>query len=100
MMIVVLCLSTFVSCGEPTSASGGKDLSTTKSRDNDQVVEDQENFDEPERVVRYAASCESDKFHYISCYYVDRIRSYNIVYYYTVSEAYRDGKSPCSVWCP
>lgn len=97
---VVIFAGVFVSCGELASASDEKNHSKTKSRDNVQIVEDQEDDNEPERVVRYAASSESDKFHYISCHYVDRIKSYNIVYYYTASEARSDGKSPCSVCCP
>lgn len=50
--------------------------------------------------VRYAASCDSDKYHLIDCYYVDRIKSSNIVYYYTRDEAQRDSKIPCSVCKP
>ena len=56
--------------------------------------------DEPEKVARYAASSESNKYHRLSCHYVDRIKSYNIVYYYTESEAKKDGKKPCSVCSP
>ena len=97
VLILALCLSTFVACGELNANSDKKD---TKSRDVAQTVEDQEDDDEPERVPRYAASSESNIFHYLNCHYVDRIRSYNIVYYYTSDEARRDGKYPCSVCCP
>lgn len=64
------------------------------------IIDDKEEDKQPEKTVRYAASSESDKFHYLSCHYVDRIKSYNIVYYYTASEARSDGKSPCSVCNP
>ena len=57
--------------------------------------------DEPaERIARYAASSESNKYHRLSCHYVDRIKSYNIVYYYTEDEALDDSKKPCSVCNP
>lgn len=56
--------------------------------------------DEPARTVRYAASLESNKYHRLSCHYVDRIKSYNLVYYYTEDEAIDDGKKPCSVCSP
>lgn len=57
--------------------------------------------DEPaERIARYAASSESNKYHRLSCHYVDRIKSYNIVYYYTEDDALDDGKKPCSVCSP
>ena len=62
--------------------------------------QDADDHDEPERVVRYAASSESNKYHRLSCHYVDRIKSYNIVYYYTEEEAQRAGKKPCSVCSP
>ena len=61
---------------------------------------DDHDIDEPKHVARYAASSESDKYHRISCYYVDRIKSYNIVYYYTENEAIDDSKKPCSVCKP
>ena len=65
-----------------------------------QAEEPDDPDDEPERVVRYAASSESNKYHRLSCHYVDRIKSYNLVYYYTENEALKDGKSPCSVCNP
>lgn len=65
-----------------------------------QTEEPEDSDDEPERVVRYAASSESNKYHRLSCHYVDRIKSYNLVYYYTENEALDDGKSPCSVCSP
>ena len=76
------------------------EISTLAPLDDVPILEDKEEDKQPERVVRYAASSESDKFHYLSCRYVDRIKSYNIVYYYTASEARSDGKSPCSVCNP
>jgi hypothetical protein len=116
LLILTLCLPTFASCDRSSETSPQEEsptfpnynfnwedppeISTLAPLDYAPIIEDEDEDKQPERTVRYAASSESDKFHYLSCHYVDRIRSYNIVYYYTASEARRDGKSPCSVCCP
>ncbi len=119
-LTIILCIlmSAFVSCGGLPTTQNSEE--TTRSQNIKTNWEDPLEFpaikapgtitlpdyqtaepdDEPERVVRYAASSESNKYHRLSCHYVDRIKSYNIVYYYTASEARSDGKSPCSVCNP
>lgn len=46
------------------------------------------------------ASSQSDKYHTLSCDYVDQILSENRIYYATVKEAEDAGKTPCSVCRP
>jgi uncharacterized repeat protein (TIGR02543 family) len=48
----------------------------------------------------YAASRNSNVFHYTYCYYVDRIKSYNIIYYSSRAQAVNDGKRPCKICQP
>jgi hypothetical protein len=48
----------------------------------------------------YAASRYSDVFHYTWCRYVKQIKSSNIVYYSTRSQATNDSKRPCKVCRP
>ena len=55
---------------------------------------------EPEYTTRYAASSESDKYHLPSCHYVDNILPWNLIYFYSKSEAHSEGYSPCSVCDP
>ena len=50
--------------------------------------------------VTYVASRESNKYHRLSCQYVDQILKENRVYYKTEEAARRAGKSPCSVCNP
>ena len=116
MLVFLLCLPCFVACGELQTTSDRNEHSTLAKYHVDwedppeistlapvhgtPIIEDEEEDNQPEKIVRYAASSESEKFHYLSCHYVDRIKSYNIVYYYTASEARNDGKTPCSVCCP
>lgn len=47
-------------------------------------------------VYYYAASRSSDKFHKLSCYYVDNILPKNIIYFETREDALEAGKEPCS----
>lgn len=47
-------------------------------------------------VYYYAASRSSDKFHKLSCYYVDNILPENIIYFETREDALEAGKEPCS----
>ena len=55
---------------------------------------------EPEYTTRYAASSESDKYHRPSCHYVDNILPWNLIYFYSKSDARSEGYSPCSVCDP
>jgi uncharacterized repeat protein (TIGR02543 family) len=48
----------------------------------------------------YAASVNTDVFHYSWCSYVKRIKSSNLVYYSNRSEAVSSGKRPCKVCRP
>lgn len=50
--------------------------------------------------MKYVASRDSDKYHRLSCHYVDQILKENRVYYKTEEAARRAGKSPCSVCKP
>lgn len=91
LLALLLCLT---ACSNISEAE--KD---TKKETRPGVIEREPDEDpEPER--RYAASSESDKYHRLSCRYVDKIKSYNIVYYSSESEARADGKKPCSVCNP
>ena len=119
-IILYILMSAFVSCGglsttpEPEETSNYLNIKTeqedspeaptikpveTITLSNNQT-EETEDFDESEKIARYAASSESNKYHLLSCHYVDRIKSYNIVYYYSESEAKNAGKFPCSVCRP
>lgn len=114
-LFVVMCVifGIFTACGG-LAASSDADDQTTKKIELKEPPEleaitgipgytppsEPDEPDEPERTVRYAASSESNKYHRLSCHYVDRIKSYNIVYYYTEDEALDDGKKPCSVCKP
>lgn len=48
----------------------------------------------------YVASKNSDKFHYPSCSYADRIKSSNLITFSSRDDALSSGYSPCKVCCP
>ena len=49
---------------------------------------------------KYAASKNSDVFHYISCFYVARIKPGNLILFKTREEAIASGRRPCKVCKP
>ena len=98
ILVVILCafmiLGSLVSCSEPAEAETSEE--TTKK----QVIIRDEEDEEPEYTVRYAASKESDKYHELNCRYVDQILSWNLIYFSSKSEARSKGYKPCSVCDP
>lgn len=66
----------------------------------DPMLEYDADIVEPEYTTRYAASSESDKYHRPSCHYVDNILPWNLIYFYSKSDARSEGYSPCSVCDP
>ena len=48
----------------------------------------------------YAASSESNRYHYPSCYYVDNILPENLIYFSSKYSARQAGYYPCSVCNP
>ena len=53
-----------------------------------------------QRVEEVVASANSDKYHRLTCDYVDNILEENRVYYKSPADAERDGKYACSVCRP
>jgi len=49
---------------------------------------------------KYAASRNSDVFHYINCSYVNSIKSDNLIWFKTREEAIASGRSPCKTCSP
>lgn len=112
-LVILLCLPIMAACSngpEAQTETPSRDLSAISPPPEYSTLKptspipqpdlDADDTEEPEKVVRYAASSESTKYHRINCHYVDRIKSYNIVYYYTKEEAKRAEKKPCSVCNP
>lgn len=122
LMIIFILLGVFVACGG-LPASSNRDEEKQVGKVNVELLEppelskieisshilppyvvqtdaDDPEEKEPAKVYRYVASRESDKYHRISCHYVDNILPKNKVYYYTKESAKRAGKSPCSVCKP
>lgn len=54
----------------------------------------------PGASYRYAASRNSDVFHYLSCRYVDAIKSSNLLTFSSRDAAVRSGRRPCSACRP
>ena len=59
------------------------------SRDNDD-----------EKEIKYVGSKNSDVYHELTCYYVDRIKIGNKVYFYSEAQARAAGYRPCKVCRP
>ena len=87
LLVVVACafvIFSFVSC------SNEHDQPTTETIAQEQTVNNQ-------TVVRkYVASKNSNKYHKLSCRYVNNIKRENLVYYEYEYQAKEDGKEPCS----
>ena len=117
LLAVILLLGVFTACGglpassekEETTAPNYNwtledppELPTMKMPDPmpDPIPEYDADIVEPEYTTRYAASSESDKYHRPSCHYVDNILPWNLIYFYSKSDARSAGYSPCSVCSP
>lgn len=50
---------------------------------------------EPEPTVTYVASKNSEVFHRSGCYYVDRIKPSNMIFFYSRESAINSGRRPC-----
>ena len=92
ILLAVLFLMT--SCGNTSETKKESEKETRP------VITSSESDEDLEEEYRYVASSESDKYHRPSCHYVDKIKSYNIVYYYSENDARADGKKACSVCNP
>ena len=110
---IVVLLEIFVACGGlPASNEEGEETapkynSTWEDPPEiptlqlpDPIPEYDADIVEPEYTTRYAASSESDKYHRPSCHYVDNILPWNLIYFYSKSDARAEGYSPCSVCDP
>ena len=110
VMITVALLGIFTACG---GLPASDDVNVTEKHYNwedppeiptikmpDPVPEYDADIVEPEYTPRYAASSESDKYHRPSCHYVDNILPWNLIYFYSKSDARSEGYSPCSVCSP
>ena len=120
VMIVVVFLFTFVSCGGmPASSTGNEDPpkspGTWEPPPNYDPIEiptyeipeadlkepaSQPNQSGTASTTRCAASRESNKYHRPSCYYVDNILPENLFYFSSEAAARQAGYSPCSVCEP
>lgn len=101
LALCLFVLYSFTSCSSGSSQSNDKKPSSEKSTWYDEDVEDEEIDDEISREdARYAASKNSNKYHRLSCRYVDQIIAENIVYYEYEYQATNDGKEPCSACKP
>jgi micrococcal nuclease len=55
---------------------------------------------EPQPQGQYVGSIKSDVFHYPSCFYVDRIKPENIIWFSSREDAIANGYRPCKKCCP
>jgi micrococcal nuclease len=55
---------------------------------------------EPQPQGQYVGSIKSDVFHYPSCFYVDRIKPENIIWFSSREDAFAHGYRPCKKCCP
>jgi len=55
---------------------------------------------EPQPQGQYVGSIKSDVFHYPSCFYVDRIKPENIIWFSSREDAIAHGYRPCKKCCP
>ena len=114
ILTIVALLGIFTACGGLPSADEREEITTKSSYFKDppeiptiEAPDPIPEYDgeivepvEPQYTIRYAASSESDKYHRLSCHYVDQILDDNLIYFYSESSARRAGYSPCSVCDP
>lgn len=121
LMIACIAAGVFVSCGGEPSSSGtsGKQQSNAYVEWKDPpVFEPIETYtyeipdvifkEDPQKTnpsgssstKGYAASSESNRYHYPSCYYVDNILPENLIYFSSKYSARQAGYYPCSVCNP
>jgi micrococcal nuclease len=55
---------------------------------------------QPEPQGQYVGSIKSDVFHYPDCFYVDRIKPENIIWFSSREDAIAHGYRPCKKCCP
>lgn len=120
LMIACVTAGIFVSCGgEPSSSrTSGKQSNAHVEWEDPPEFEPIGNFtyEIPDVIIKenpqktnpsgsssttgYAASSESNRYHYPSCYYVDNILPENLIYFSSKYSARQAGYYPCSVCNP
>lgn len=120
LMIACVTAGIFVSCGGEPSSSGtsGKQSNAYAEWEDPPVFEPIEyyTYEIPDVILKedpqktnpsgssstkgYAASSESNRYHYPSCYYVDNILPENLIYFSSKYSARQAGYYPCSVCNP
>lgn len=82
----------------PSESSYSSDSSD--SNDYSQTYDSSDEYGGSDSGGSYVGSVNSDKFHYPSCSYANRIKSSNIITFSSRDDALSSGYSPCKSCCP
>ncbi len=95
LLIAVLIFSFFVNNKQTALPEEfHTEIASIQEDDFDTVEEDLEPI---EVQLSFVASCNSNVYHKLYCRYVEKIKSFNMVYFYSVDDAETDGYRRCRI---